>query len=100
VELCALAGIVLIVLGVLDLGSERGLMLLLAGMALGSLAGLETALREHFSGYASHTAVLAGVPGVLAAAGLYFSGVPWPVVVAGAVAVFVGALVALGRAFR
>ena len=100
VELCALAGIVLIVLGLLDLESDRGLLLLLAGMVLGSLAGLETALREHFSGYKSHAAVLAGIPGVAAAAGLYFSGVPWPVVVVGAAAAFGGALLALGRAYR
>src|SRR3712207_9340112 len=63
-SLCVLLGIVLLVLGFLDLDSERGRLLLLCGMVLGSLAGLDTAAREHFAGYRPHALVLAGVPGV------------------------------------
>ena len=35
-----------------------------AGLALGSLAGLELAVREHFAGYRSHTMLLAGAVGL------------------------------------
>ena len=62
VELAVLAGIVLLVLGLLDYGSDRGRAMLVCGMLLGSLGGLDTALREHFAGYRSHTTVLAGDP--------------------------------------
>ena len=37
------------------------------GMRLGSLAGLELSVREHFAGYKSHTTVLAGTVAVVAA---------------------------------
>jgi hypothetical protein len=88
VELCVLAGIVLLVLGLINFDSERGRAMLVAGMLLGSLGGLDTALREHFSGYRSHTTILAGLVGVALAAGLYFAQAPWPAVVVGAVIAF------------
>ena len=99
VELSVLAGIVLLVLGFLDWESETGKAMLVAGMLLGSLGGLDTALREHFAGYRSHTMVIAGVPGVALAALLYFTGVPWPAVVAGALLAFGGAAWLLARAY-
>ena len=34
------------------------------GLGLGSLAGLELAIREHFAGYRSHTLVLSAAVGV------------------------------------
>jgi hypothetical protein len=88
VELCVLAGIVLLVLGLINFDTERGRAMLVAGMLLGSLGGLDTALREHFSGYRSHTTILAGLAAVALAATLYFAQVPWPAVVAGAVVAF------------
>ena len=88
VELCVLVGIVLLVLGALDIGSDRGKLMLVLGMALGSLGGLDTALREHLAGYRSHTTVIASLPAVTIAALAYFLGVPWPVVVVAAAAVF------------
>ena len=100
VELAVLAGIVLLILGLLDYGSERGRALLVCGMLLGSLGGLDTALREHFAGNRSHTTVLAGIPAVALAAVLYFAGAPWPAVVAGAVVAFPVALWLLARAYR
>ncbi len=78
VELCVLIGIVLLVMGALDLDSDRGKLLLVSGMVLGSLGGLDTALREHLAGFRSHTTVISALPAVLVAAGLYFAGVPWP----------------------
>jgi hypothetical protein len=100
VELCVLIGIVCFVLGVLDLDSDRGRLLLLCGMTLGSLAGLDTALREHFTGYRSHTTVLAAIPGVITAGTLFFARAPWPAVTGAAIAVFAAAFAALHRAYR
>jgi hypothetical protein len=100
VELCVLAGIVLLVLGIVDSGSDRGRAMLVSGMLLGSLGGLDTALREHFSGFRSHTMILAGLPAVAIAAALYLLRAPWPAVVAGAVAAFGAGTWALARAYR
>jgi hypothetical protein len=99
VELCVLVGIVLLVLGALDLRSDRGKLLLVLGMALGSLGGLDTALREHVAGYRSHTTILAGLPAVTVAALTYFMGVPWPVVVIAAVVVFAAVFWWMRRVF-
>ncbi|HET8754512.1 MAG TPA: hypothetical protein VFM58_00790 [Solirubrobacteraceae bacterium] len=100
VELCVLAGIVLLVLGLIDFDSRRGKTMLVVGLALGSLGGLDTAAREHFSGYRSHATVLAGVPAVAVAAALYFAQVPWPVVTLGAVVAFAGAFGLLWRRYH
>src|SRR5215208_4406596 len=81
VEICVLVGIVLLVLGALDIDSDRGKAMLVLGMLLGSLGGLDTAAREHFAGYRSHATVLAALPGVAAAAALFFAGAPWLVLV-------------------
>jgi hypothetical protein len=77
VELCVLAGIVLIVLGLISRDSPHGRAMLVSGLALGSLGGLDTAAREHFAGFKSHTMVLAGVPAVAVAGVLYFLQAPW-----------------------
>ena len=47
--------------------------MLVFGMALGSLGGLDTALREHFAGYRSHTTLIAGAAGRDVAALLFFA---------------------------
>ena len=101
VELCVLLGIVLIVLGVIfGIGTDRGRAALLCGLVLASLGGLETALREHFSGYRSHTTLLAGLPAVLVAGALFFAQAPWiGVIVAGALT-FAFAFLVFRSAFR
>jgi lysylphosphatidylglycerol synthetase-like protein (DUF2156 family) len=40
---------------------------LFAALALASLAGLDTALRDHFSGFRSHSALLGALPAVVVA---------------------------------
>jgi hypothetical protein len=100
VELLVLAGIVLLVLGFLSFDSDRGKAMLVGGMLLGSLGGLDTALREHFSGYRSHTTIIAGVLAVALAAVLYFAGAPWIAVVAGALVAFAGAAWLLVRDYK
>ena len=100
VELCVLAGLVLIVVALVRGGDRAGL-LLACGVALASLAGLELSIREHFAGYRSHTTVLAGAAAVLTAVPLFFfTGVPQPVLLVVAVLVFAAAFVPLRRAFR
>jgi hypothetical protein len=60
VEICVLLAIVLLIAGFLT-GGRSGVTMILAGLALGSLAGLELAIREHWAGFKSHSTLLAGV---------------------------------------
>ena len=76
VELCVLAGIALIVLGLINNESRDGKVLLAFGLTLASLAGLDTAARDHFGGFRSHSTLLAGVPAVIIAALLFFLRAP------------------------
>jgi len=88
-ELVVLVALVMLVLGFV-VPSPRGAVMLGAGLALGSLAGLELAIREHFAGYKSHTLLLAGAIGIAVVAALYFLGpesLPvWACLLAGALA--------------
>jgi peptidoglycan/LPS O-acetylase OafA/YrhL len=62
-EIVILIAIVLLV-GGFFVDAPRGPVMIAAGLALGSLAGLELSLREHLAGYRSHTLLLAGAVGV------------------------------------
>jgi len=64
-ELTVLLSIVLVI-GGLIVGGDQGVVMFAAGLALGSLAGLEVSIREHFAGYRSHSSLLAGALAVLA----------------------------------
>jgi hypothetical protein len=99
VELCVLIGLVLLVWGLIR-GDAAGRVLLVCGMALASLGGLETALREHFGGYASHALLLAALPAVLTAGVLFFAGAPWPLITLAAALVLGAAWPVLRRAHR
>lgn len=68
-EICVLAAIALGIAGFV-IGGSSGNALLVGAVLLGSVAGLEVAIREHLGGYRSHTLVLAGT---LAAATLAVS---------------------------
>jgi len=100
IELCVLAGIVLIILGFANSGDRQGRMMLLTGLALASLAGLDTAIRDHWGGLRSHSMVLAGVPTVLVAGGLFFANLPWPAVIGGGLAMFALAFWCFRARFR
>jgi hypothetical protein len=71
VELVVLSALGLFVAGLIVRG-ERGAVMLLSALALGSLAGLELSVREHFSGFRSHTTLLAGAAGVATAMLTFF----------------------------
>jgi hypothetical protein len=100
VELLVLAGIVLLILGFLNFDSDRGRAMLVSGMLLGSLGGLDTALREHFGGYRSHSMIIAGVIAVGLAAILFFAGAPWIAVTVTAVLAFALGFWLFARAYR
>ena len=63
-ELVTLAGIALMAWGLLSGGSD-GSRRLAAGFSIASLAGLELAVREHVTGFRSHSALLAGAAAIL-----------------------------------
>jgi hypothetical protein len=90
VEIVILVSLVLLLVGFF-IGDVRGAIMIGAGLALGSLAALELTLREHFSGYRSHSSVLAGFIAVIVLGlGFWFA---WPQLVqvgAGAATFLVG----------
>jgi hypothetical protein len=102
VELVILGGIVALVAGFVT-GGTRGRTLVLVGLTLGALGGLELAIREHFAGYRSHTTLLAGAAAI-AVVGLLVIAAPFslwfPIALAIAAAVFVALALALTRAFQ
>lgn len=84
------------------LGGSRGAVMIAAGLALGSIGGLEVSIREHFGGYRSHTVVLAGVPALIVLGLLFYlapAGLPQLARLAIAIAVFAIAAMLLVRAF-
>lgn len=46
-------------------GGDRGPLIAVTGLALGSLGGLEVSIREHFAGYRSHSLLLAAALAML-----------------------------------
>jgi hypothetical protein len=75
VELVILLSLVLLIVGFFAQGT-RGVVMIAAGLSLGSLAALELTLREHFTGFRSHTSVLAGfVTVIVLGLGFFFA---WP----------------------
>jgi hypothetical protein len=97
-----LVGVVMLVTGFIVQGS-RGSLLIAIGLVLGSLAGLELSVREHFAGYRSHTLLLAGAASIAVLAGLYYLGpddLSAGVRFGAAAAVFAAAAWALTAAFR
>ena len=64
-EIVVLIALVMLVAGFF-VAPPRGAIMVGTGLVLGSLAGLELTVREHFSGYRSHTLLLAGAIGVVA----------------------------------
>jgi hypothetical protein len=72
VEIAVLLAIVLFVAGLVTGGGD-GRILLVGALTLGSLAGLELSIREHFAGYRSHTTLLAAACAFAAMAATFFA---------------------------
>ena len=62
-EIVIFIGIVLLVVGFF-IPPPQGFVMIAVGLGLGSLAGLELSIREHFAAYRSHTLVLSAAVGV------------------------------------
>jgi hypothetical protein len=99
-ELVTLVAIVLIAAGFF-VAPPQGTVMLVVGLVLGSLAGLELAVREHFSGFRSHTLVIAGAAAVASSVALWFLADLAPIMgLAGGALIGAGAGYLLARAFR
>jgi lysylphosphatidylglycerol synthetase-like protein (DUF2156 family) len=96
-ELTILAGIVMLVVGILGGGATA----LGIGVVLAGLGGMEVAIREHLAGYRSHTTLLAGAAFVIVVALLFYAAGQLLAVALGVGAViFVLSFLALRRAFQ
>jgi hypothetical protein len=98
-ELCVLSALALGIAGFV-VGGGSGNVLLTGAVLIGSVAGLEVALREHIGGYRSHTALLAGVAAVATMALLFFARVDRATMVPIAIAVFVLAFLGWRALFK
>ena len=96
-ELTVLAGVVALAIGFFG-GNVTAVAL---GVVLAGLGGMATAAIEHFSGYRSHTTLLAGTVFVLVTGGLlYIGGLILAVCLAAGAVAFVAAFLVLRRAFQ
>jgi hypothetical protein len=62
-EIVVFVGILLLIAGFF-VSPPQGFVMIAVGLGLGSLAGLELSVREHFAGFRSHTLVLSAAIGV------------------------------------
>jgi len=97
-ELVILLALVLLTLGFFSSGDRRGV-LIGVRLVLASLAGGELAMREHFTGFRSHTTLLAGLAGFLVGALAVALGAPKVAVLVIAIAVAAVCFPLLRRAF-
>ena len=88
--------------GGLIAGGDRGVIAFAAGLLLGTLAGLEVSIREHFAGFRSHSTLLAGSLAVIAitAIALAAGEIFLPLLLAAGLAVFGLSFWSLREAFR
>ena len=101
VELVVFVALIMLAVGFF-LSGPRGSLLLVTGLVLGSLAGLELSIREHFAGFRSHTSVLAGAAAVLVGTlvAVIAGKIYLPVLFGIVVVVFVAGFVAFRRVFK
>ena len=100
VELAILAGLILVVVGFVSDPGEPRTTFLFGGIALISVASLELAVREHFAGFRSHTALLAAAAALLVAVPLWFTPVPQEAILGIALLAGFGAFRVLRAAFE
>jgi hypothetical protein len=99
VEIVILIGLVLLLVGFF-VAEVRGTIMILAGISLVSLATLELTIREHFSGYRSHSSVLAGAVTVFVLGLGFFLAWPVPVQLGAGAAAFVAGFYLFREAFK
>jgi hypothetical protein len=99
-ELAILVALVLLVAGFV-VTPPQGFVMIGVGLAIGSLAGLELSIREHFAAYRSHTLLLSAAVGVPIFGGLFVATKLSPAICAAAgLVAFGGAAWLFASAFR
>ena len=100
-ELAVLVSIGLLI-GSFIVRGDQGVVMFAAGLLLGTLAGLEVSIREHFAGFRSHSSLLAGSAAVvtITAIALAAGEVFVPILLAAGLAVFGLAFWSLREAFK
>jgi hypothetical protein len=99
-EIVVFIGILLLIAGFF-VSPPQGFVMIAVGLALGSLAGLELSIREHFAGYRSHTLLLSAAVGVPVFGVLFvLTKVPTPVCIAAGLLAFGGSAWLFIQAFR
>ncbi len=99
-EIVVFIGILLLIAGFF-VAPPQGFVMIAVGLGLGSLAGLELSVREHFAGYRSHTLLLSAAIAVPVFGVLFLaSDTATPICIAVAVAVFGFAAWSFTQAFR
>jgi hypothetical protein len=99
-EIVIFIGLLLLIAGFF-VSPPQGFVMIAVGLGLGSLAGLELSVREHFAGYRSHTLVLSAAVGV-PLFGLLFvaTKAPIPICIAAGAGAFGGSAWLFTQAFR
>ena len=99
-EIVIFIGLLLLVVGFF-IAPPQGLVMIGVGLLLGSLAGLELSVREHFAAFRSHTLVLSAAVGVPVFGVLWFATRISPAICAAAgLLAFGGAAWLFASAFR
>jgi hypothetical protein len=99
-EIVILIGILIFLPGIF-VAPPQGFVMIGVGLGLVSLAGLELAIREHFSGYRSHNLLFGGAIGVpIFGALLLATTIPTPVCIAAGLVAFGGAAWLFASVFR
>jgi hypothetical protein len=99
-EIVIFIGLVLLVAGFF-VTPPQGFVMIAVGLGLGSLAGLELSIREHFAAYRSHTMVLSAAVGVPVFGALFVATKLSPAIcVAAGLLAFGGAAWLFASAFR
>jgi len=89
-EIAVLLALVTLVAGFF-VGGSTGIKVMMVGLGLGSLAGLELTLREHLAGKRSYAPTLAGLVAMVAATAAFAVEVSRPIMVAVGIGVFIAA---------
>jgi hypothetical protein len=99
-EIVIFVGVVLLLVGFF-IPPPRGLVMIVVGAGLASLAGLELSIREHFAAYRSHTLLLSAAVGVPVFVALLVATKLNPAIcVAAGLVAFGGAAYVFASAFR
>jgi hypothetical protein len=99
-EIVVFVGIVVLIAGFF-VAPPQGFIMIAVGLALGSLAGLELSVREHFAGYRSHTLLLSAAIGVPIFGALFVAtSISTPICVAAGLVAFGGSAWLFTQAFR